>query len=120
MGRGLAMKELRSFTGTNVESSLFHEQSLTIPPAQQVDFETTKGSDQNIVEVLFDTPSNRFCIIFPSSKVSLQDFLFMETGQLTIQSRGEPSCKPYVSSVVELSNLVHRKPIQAAGYVKSV
>jgi hypothetical protein len=41
MGRGLAMKELSSFTGTSVES-LFHEQSLTIPPAQQVGFETTK------------------------------------------------------------------------------
>jgi hypothetical protein len=44
----------------------------------------------------------------------------MEIGQLRIQSRGEPSCKPYVSPVVELLNLVHRKPIQAVGYVKSV
>jgi hypothetical protein len=35
------MKELSSFTTTNFESS-FHEQSLTIPPAQQVGFERTK------------------------------------------------------------------------------
>jgi hypothetical protein len=42
MGRGLAMKELSSFTGTNLES-LFHEQRLTSPRAQQVGFETTKS-----------------------------------------------------------------------------
>ena len=34
------MKELSSFTGTYVES-LFRDQSLTIPPAQQVGSKTT-------------------------------------------------------------------------------
>jgi hypothetical protein len=84
------------------------------------DYLITEGLDANIAKVLFDKTKEKFYIIFISSKVSLQDFLFMDTGQLTIQCRGEPSCKHYVSPVVELSNLVHRKTIQAVGYVKSV
>jgi hypothetical protein len=73
-----------------------------------------------MIKLLFDTWWNRFCIILLLRKVSLQDFLFMETGQLKIQTRGKSSCKPYALTVAEPSNLVHRKPIQAVGYVKSV
>jgi hypothetical protein len=51
MGRGLGNKDRSSLTIANIESS-FYEQSLTIPSAQQVGFETTKLEDpwQNISE----------------------------------------------------------------------
>jgi hypothetical protein len=42
MGRGLETTEHSSLTIANIESS-FHEQGLTIPPAQQVAFETTNS-----------------------------------------------------------------------------
>ena len=47
-----------------------------------------KGLDENSVKFLFDTLPNQFCIIFLLPKGSHQDFLFMEIGQLRIQSRG--------------------------------